>query len=136
MLRQVVGNVLGERYGCVESLIHKGEQLLLQTGLSIYQEDARTLVGFRDETYLHQDQLGSTILTTGKSGEDRRPVHYDAFGQVLSRRVTTPGHLYNGKPRDPMTGLVNYGFRDYDPRQGRFTRWTRSGTAPTGMGTW
>ena len=46
---------------------------------------------------------------------------YDAFGQVLSRHVPTPGHLYNGKPRDPMTGLVNYGFRDYNSRQGRFT---------------
>ena len=62
-----------------------------------------------------------TILTSNKLGEDRRTVHYDAFGQVLSRRVPTPGHTYNGKPRDPMTGLVNYGFRDYNPRQGRFT---------------
>ena len=52
MLRQVVGNVLGERYGCVESLINKGEQLVLHTGLSIYQEDARILVGFQDVTYL------------------------------------------------------------------------------------
>ena len=65
--------------------------------------------------------MGSTILTSGTSGEDRKTVDYDAFGQVLSRRVPTPGHTYNGKPRDPMTGLVNYGFRDYDPRQGRFT---------------
>ena len=104
-----------------EVLTYAGNELVLHTGLSIYQEDTRTLVGFRDETYLHQDQLGSTILTSGKSGEDRRTVHYDAFGQVLSRRVPTPGHTYNGKPRDPMTGLVNYGFRDYDPRQGRFT---------------
>ena len=48
---------------------------------------------------------------------------YDAFGQVMSRNaaIDTPNHLYNGKPRDPMTGLVNYGFRDYNPRQGRFT---------------
>ena len=73
--------------------------------------------------YLHQDQLGSTILTRDKSGKDIKHVHYDAFGQVLSRNaaIDTPNHLYNGKPRDPMTGLVNYGFRDYDPRQGRFT---------------
>ena len=35
--------------------------------------------------------------------------------------IATPHHLYNGKPRDPMTGLMNYGFRDYNPRQGRFT---------------
>ena len=104
-----------------EVLTYAGNELVLHTGLSIYQEDARTLVGFRDATYLHQDPLGSTILTSGASGEDRRTVHYDAFGQVLNRRVTTPHHLYNGKPRDPMTGLVNYGFRDYDPRQGRFT---------------
>ena len=104
-----------------EVLTYAGNELVLHTGLSIYQEDARTLMGFRDETYAHQDQLGSTILTSGKSGEDRRTVHYDAFGQVLSRRVPTPGHTYNGKPRDPMTGLVNYGFRDYAPRQGRFT---------------
>ena len=106
-----------------EVLTYAGNELVLHTGLSIYQEDARTLVGFQDATYLHQDPLGSTILTSGTSGEDRRHVHYDAFGQVLSRNaaISTPGHLYNGKPRDPMTGLVNYGFRDYDPRQGRFT---------------
>ena len=106
-----------------EALTYAGNEPILQTGLRIYQEDARTLVGFRDETYLHQDQLGSTILTTGASGEDRRTVHYDAFGQVLSLNasIDTPAHLYNGKPRDPMTNLVNYGFRDYNPRQGRFT---------------
>ena len=106
-----------------EVLTYAGNELILQTGLRIYQEDARTLVGFRDETYLHQDQLGSTILTSSASGEDRRTVHYDAFGQVMSRNasIVTPAHLYNGKPRDPMTNLVNYGFRDYNPRQGRFT---------------
>ena len=78
---------------------------------------------YRLVCYLHQDQLGSTILTGSASGEDRRTVDYDAFGQVLSRNaaISTPNHLYNGKPRDPMTGLVNYGFRDYNPRQGRFT---------------
>ena len=71
----------------------------------------------------HIHGIAGTILTSGTSGEDRRTVHYDAFGQVMSRNATidTPAHLYNGKPRDPMTGLVNYGFRDYDPRQGRFT---------------
>ena len=71
----------------------------------------------------HIHVIVGTILTTGKSGEDRRHVHYDAFGQVLNRNaaIVTPNHFYNGKPRDPMTGLVNYGFRDYDPRQGRFT---------------
>ena len=106
-----------------EAITYAGNELILQTGLRIYQEDARTLVGFQDETYLHHDQLGSTILTSSKSGEDRRTVHYDAFGQVLSRNasIVTPAHLYNGKPRDPMTNLVNYGFRDYNPRQGRFT---------------
>ena len=65
--------------------------------------------------------IAGTILTSSKSGEDRRTVHYDAFGQVMTRRVPTPSHTYNGKPRDSMTGLVNYGFRDYHPRQGRFT---------------
>ena len=106
-----------------EVLTYAGNELILQTGLRIYQEDARTLVGFQDETYLHQDQLGSTILTSSASGEDRRTVHYDAFGQVMSPNasIDTPAHLYNGKPRDPMTQLVNYGFRDYNPRQGRFT---------------
>ena len=44
-----------------EVLTYAGNELVLHTGLSIYQEDARTLVGFQDVTYLHQDQLGSTI---------------------------------------------------------------------------
>ena len=82
-----------------EVLTYAGNEPILQTGLRIYQEDARTLVGF--ETYFHQDQLGSTILTSSASGEDIRHVHYDAFGQVLSPNasIVTPAHLYNGKPR-------------------------------------
>ena len=81
----------------------------------------RKHVSERQEHHIHV--IVVTILTSGTSGEDIRHVHYDAFGQVLNRNaaIDTPNHLYNGKPRDPMTGLVNYGFRDYDPRQGRFT---------------
>ena len=104
-----------------QGLSYAGNELVLQTGLNVYLEDARTMISFRDETYLHQDQLDSTILTSSASGENIRNVDYDAFGQVLNRSVTTPEHLYNGKPQDPMTRLVNYGFRDYSPRQGRFT---------------
>ena len=78
-----------------EVLTYAGNELILQTGLHIYKEDARTLVGFRDETYLHQDQLGSTILTSSASGENRRHVHYDAFGQVLSPNasIVLPRHI-------------------------------------------
>lgn len=47
---------------------------------------------------------------------------YDAFGSVIENKfpIMQP-YGYNGKYADHSSALLNYGFRDYDSRKGRFT---------------
>ena len=48
-------------------------------------------------------------------------MRYDAYGETLSGATSHhQPYGYNGKPRDPATGLTDYGFRDYLPQAGRF----------------
>ncbi|HUX39793.1 MAG TPA: RHS repeat-associated core domain-containing protein [Rectinemataceae bacterium] len=75
-----------------------------------------------DAQYYALDILGSVMMTTDKDGGLRDRYEYDAYGQAFEgsfRRINDLG--YNGKRTDPTTGLVDYGFRDYAPRLGRFT---------------
>jgi len=75
-----------------------------------------------DAQYYALDVLGSVMMTTGLDGKLRERYAYDAYGQAFEgsfRRINDLG--YNGKRTDPTTGLVDYGFRDYAPRLGRFT---------------
>jgi len=62
------------------------------------------------------------MMTTGPGGDVRDRYEYDAYGQAFEgsfRRINDLG--YNGKRTDPTTGLIDYGFRDYAPKLGRFT---------------
>ena len=43
------------------------------------------------------------------------------FGSPLEASIETDRRGYVGKPFDPLTGLYNYGYRDYRPELGRFT---------------
>ena len=72
--------------------------------------------------YYELDALGLVMMTTGPGGDVRDRYEYDAYGQAFEgsfRRINDLG--YNGKRTDPTTGLVDYGFRDYAPKLGRFT---------------
>ena len=72
--------------------------------------------------YYELDALGSVMMTTGPGGDVRDRYEYDAYGQAFEgsfRRINDLG--YNGKRTDPTTGLIDYGFRDYAPKLGRFT---------------
>ena len=71
--------------------------------------------------YYELDALGSVMMTTGPGGDVRDRYEYDAYGQAFEgsfRRINDLG--YNGKRTDPTTGLIDYGFRDYAPKLGRF----------------
>ena len=68
------------------------------------------------------DQVGSPRIVTAADGTVVKRLEYDAYG------VTTdldPGFFlpfgYAGGLRDPVTGLVRFGLRDYEPQSGRFT---------------
>jgi RHS repeat-associated protein len=69
------------------------------------------------------DQLGSPLLVLDAStGQVVESLAYDAWGRVISD--TKPGFQpfgFAGGLRDPDTGLVHFGARDYDPLTGRWT---------------
>ena len=72
--------------------------------------------------YLHYDQLGSLIALTGTDGGILKRVTYDSFGNIT--KDTKPGFSvlgFAGGLYDPDTGLVRFGYRDYDPEIGRWT---------------
>jgi hypothetical protein len=52
-----------------------------------YRRVHETSVKIKDQIYFHQDVLGSTIYTADERGSQERHVEYDAYGQLLTRRV-------------------------------------------------
>jgi RHS repeat-associated protein len=69
------------------------------------------------------DQVGSVrLVVNGETGAIAQRIDYDSFGNVLVD--TNPGFQpfgFAGGFYDPETGLVRFGFRDYDPETGRWT---------------
>ena len=67
---------------------------------------------------------------SGAKGHVTGMIDYDVFGKVVTETgifVSSYGEMtnlvfgYTGKPYDPVTGLSDYGFRDYAPTLARFT---------------
>jgi RHS repeat-associated protein len=73
--------------------------------------------------YVASDLTGSPRVVTDAAGVVLRAIEYDAFGGVVAD--SNPGLWlavgFSGGLADPATGLVRFGWRDYDPRSGRFT---------------
>ena len=73
-------------------------------------------------SYLWNDVLGSTKSSTSESGYLENLFEYDAFGTPVSGDFSTGLNAgYTGKPYDVVTGLYDYGYRDYSPQVARFT---------------
>ncbi|MDR0638794.1 MAG: RHS repeat-associated core domain-containing protein [Spirochaetaceae bacterium] len=71
---------------------------------------------------LGKDILGSVRGISNDYGllEDR--YEYDAFGKPYKGDLNSGMNLgYTGKPYDTVTGLYNYGYRDYKSEVARFT---------------
>ena len=72
--------------------------------------------------YLGTDILGSTRSVTDNHGVQEIYYDYDIFGSPVAGDFTTGADYgYLGKPYDSITGLYNYGYRDYSPQTVRFT---------------
>jgi len=72
--------------------------------------------------YLGTDILGSTRSITDNHGIQESYYDYDIFGSPVAGDFTTGADYgYLGKPYDSITGLYNYGYRDYSPQVVRFT---------------
>ena len=71
--------------------------------------------------YYGSDILGSVKFVTGGGGQELKRIEYDVFGSIY--KGNSPYGLetgYTGKPYDSITGLSDYGFRDYSPTHARF----------------
>ena len=91
---------------------------------------AVNVLGSNPATYFPSyDTNGNIITWTDGTGTLVRRMDYDPFGNTLIKEtyVTTPGldaaltYGFSTKPADPETGLIYYGYRYYDPVNGRWT---------------
>jgi RHS repeat-associated protein len=73
--------------------------------------------------YLSYDQVGSLRAVVDSSGAVVRRVDHDSFGNIVNDTNPTFGVPFGfaGGLHDRNTGLVRFGFRDYDPDTGRWT---------------
>ena len=91
-----------------------------------YYDPSGRLIAFqRDGTwhYVATDQVGSPRVVAATDGTVEKTIVRDSFGAV--QNDSAPGfrlHVgFGGGVRDPDTGLVRFGLRDYEPETGRFT---------------
>ncbi|GHU09291.1 hypothetical protein FACS1894151_06760 [Spirochaetia bacterium] len=78
--------------------------------------------GRGSSAYLGKDILGSVRSSTNEYGIQEDRYEYDAFGKPYEGDFSGGMNLgYTGKPYDAVTGLYNYGYRDYAPVAARFT---------------
>ena len=72
---------------------------------------------------MHYNQVGSLIAISDNNGNIIKQIEYDSYGNILNDSNPSfevpfgfAGGLY-----DPLTKLVHFGFRDYDPYTGKWT---------------
>jgi len=73
--------------------------------------------------YLGYDQVGTLKVVADASGNVIKKIEYDTFGNVLSdsNAAFAVPFGFAGGLNDKDTGLVRFGYRDYDPETGRWT---------------
>ncbi len=74
--------------------------------------------------YLAYDQIGTLKAVADSSGTVLLKRQYDSFGNILSEENSLPFEVpfgFAGGLYDRDTGLVRFGYRDYDPETGRWT---------------
>jgi RHS repeat-associated protein len=69
------------------------------------------------------DQVGTPKVVVNADGVVVDKLDYDSYGKLVSESDPTFGLAigFAGGLADPVTKLVRFGFRDYDPASGRFT---------------
>ncbi len=73
--------------------------------------------------YLTYNQVGSLKLVADSSGNVVKRIDFDSFGNILNDSDPTFSIPFGfaGGLHDKDTGLVKFGYRDYDPEVGRWT---------------
>jgi len=97
------------------------------SGTTLYYYDpSGTLMGFSREGtvyYVGADQVGTSKTVLIGSGTVQRTIESDSWGNVLSDSNPSFNLLvqgFAGGIYDPVTKLVRFGVRDYDPAAGRW----------------
>jgi RHS repeat-associated protein len=73
--------------------------------------------------YLAYDQVGSLRVVADSAGDVVKRIDYDSFGNILAdtnEDLKIPFEFAGGL-YDRDTGLIRFGYRDYDPNVGRWT---------------
>jgi len=93
---------------------------------TLYYDESRVLFAMQRAGamyYVATDQVGSPRVVADDSGAVVKVVEYDGFG--VRQSDSAPGFDlpigFGGGLEDPATGLVRFGFRDYDQVSGRWT---------------
>lgn len=73
--------------------------------------------------YIVTDHLGSPRAITDTNGTVLRKISYDSFGNIItdSNPALDIPFGFAGGLQDSDTGLIRFGYRDYDPETGRWT---------------
>ena len=73
--------------------------------------------------YLIYDQVGSLRIVADGAGNVIKSIQYDSFGNIIadSNPTLEVPFGFAGGLHDKDTGLVRFGYRDYDPDVGRWT---------------
>ncbi|WP_421904106.1 RHS repeat domain-containing protein [Maridesulfovibrio sp.] len=94
-----------------------------RTDFAYDEEGDPVVMRCNDEVYfLASDQVGTIYMVANKEGHEVKRIIRDSFGNLI---VDTNEHMnipvgFAGGLYDRDTGLVHFGFREYDPSSGRF----------------
>jgi RHS repeat-associated protein len=71
--------------------------------------------------FLHLDAMGHVVLATDQQGKEIGQYRYSPFGRLLNHTgAFTSRFKYSSKEHDSESGLINFGYRWYDPTTGRW----------------
>jgi len=99
----------------------EGDSAILRVNLLVHGSPAAytTATG---SWYLGFDRLRSVVSVGDREGQTLSRIGYDAFGCLaVGRKEADSPWAFIGKTYDAATGTFDFGFRDYAPRDGRFT---------------
>jgi len=94
---------------------------------SLYYYDEQGLLYAMDRAasryYIAVDQVGSPKVIIDTTGTVTKSFEFDSYGQLLSESNPSFEFPFGfaGGLRDKLTGLVRFGYRDYNPDSGRWT---------------
>ena len=73
--------------------------------------------------YLVYDQVGSLRVVADAAGNVVKQIDYDSFGNIVNdtNQLFAVPFAFAGGLYDRDTGLIRFGYRDYDPDVGRWT---------------